>query len=93
MMKLFIMQFLHSPVTSSHQAHNPNNYGRALMSAPPQATAPNPHTNLLNVYIQIANKRGVSKKILMYYTMHIPTANPLTICLVDSLKTGNQSPH
>jgi hypothetical protein len=28
------------------------------MSAPPQAIAPNPHTNLLNVYIQIANKMG-----------------------------------
>jgi hypothetical protein len=29
-----------------------------LMSAPPQAIAPNPHTHLLNVYIQIANKMG-----------------------------------
>jgi hypothetical protein len=28
------------------------------MSAPPQAIAPNPHTNSLNVYIQIANKMG-----------------------------------
>jgi hypothetical protein len=28
------------------------------MSAPPQAIAPNPHTNLLNVYIQIVNKMG-----------------------------------
>jgi hypothetical protein len=34
-----------------HQAHNPNNDGRALLSAPPQAIAPNPHTNLLNVYM------------------------------------------
>jgi hypothetical protein len=34
-----------------HHAHNPNNYGRALMSAPSQAIAPNPRTNLLNVYI------------------------------------------
>jgi hypothetical protein len=41
-----------------HQAHNPNNYGRALLSAPPQAIAPNPHTNFLNVYIQIVNKMG-----------------------------------
>jgi hypothetical protein len=32
------------------------------MSAPPQAIAPNPHTNLLNVYIQIANKMGVQPK-------------------------------
>jgi hypothetical protein len=28
------------------------------MSAPPQSIAPNPYTNLLNVYIQIANKMG-----------------------------------
>jgi hypothetical protein len=41
-----------------HQAHNTNNYGRALLSAPPQAIAPNPHTNLLNVYIELANKMG-----------------------------------
>jgi hypothetical protein len=41
-------------------AHNPNNYGRALMSALPQAIAPNPHTNLLNV--QIANKMGFQQK-------------------------------
>jgi hypothetical protein len=33
-----------------HQAHNPNNYWRALMSAIAQAIAPNPH-NLLKVYI------------------------------------------
>jgi hypothetical protein len=38
------------------------------MSAPPQAIAPNPHTNLLNVYIyiyiyiQIANKMGFKQK-------------------------------
>jgi hypothetical protein len=35
------------------------------MSAIPQAIAPNPHTNLLNVYIQIANKMGV-KNIYIY---------------------------
>jgi hypothetical protein len=35
------------------------------MSASPQATAPNPHTNLLNVYIQIANKMGFQKNILL----------------------------
>jgi hypothetical protein len=44
------------------QDHNPNNYGRALMSAIPQAIAPNPHTNLLNAYIQIANKMGFQPK-------------------------------
>jgi hypothetical protein len=47
-----------------HQAHNPNDYGRALLSAPPQAIAPNPHTNLMNIYIQIANKMGVERKEL-----------------------------
>jgi hypothetical protein len=31
-----------------------HNYGRALMSAPPQAIAPNSYTNWLNVHIQIA---------------------------------------
>jgi hypothetical protein len=41
-----------------HQAPNPNNYGRALLNALPQAIAPNSHTNLLNVYIQLANKMG-----------------------------------
>jgi hypothetical protein len=47
-----------------HQAHNPNNYGRALLSAPPQAIAPNPHTNLLSVYIQPVNKMGIQQKEL-----------------------------
>jgi hypothetical protein len=32
------------------------------MSAPPQAIVPNPHTNLLNVYILIANKMGFQQK-------------------------------
>jgi hypothetical protein len=32
------------------------------MSAPPQAIAPNPHTNFLNVYTQIANEMGFQKK-------------------------------
>jgi hypothetical protein len=50
------------------QGHNPNNYGRALMSA----ITPNPHTNLLIVYIyiyiymQIANKMGFQKKNLTW---------------------------
>jgi hypothetical protein len=37
------------------------------MSALPQAIAPNPHTNLLNVYVQIANKMGF-QKIYIYYS-------------------------
>jgi hypothetical protein len=45
-----------------HKAHNPN-YGKALMSALPQAIGSNPHTSLLNVCIQIANKMGFQKKI------------------------------
>jgi hypothetical protein len=49
----------------SSQAPNPNNYGRALLIAPPQAIASNPHTNLLNVYIQLANKNGVSAKQIL----------------------------
>jgi hypothetical protein len=32
------------------------------MSAPPEAIAPNPHTNLLNAYIQSANKMGFKQK-------------------------------
>jgi hypothetical protein len=32
------------------------------MTAPSQAIAPIPHTNLLNVYIQIANKLEFQKK-------------------------------
>jgi hypothetical protein len=32
------------------------------MSVPPQAIAPNPHTNLLNVYVQIANKMGFQQR-------------------------------
>jgi hypothetical protein len=33
-----------------------------IMSALPQATAANPHTNLPNVYIEIANKMGFQQK-------------------------------
>jgi hypothetical protein len=40
------------------------------MSAPPQAIAPDPHTNLLNVYIHIANKWGFNNK---------------KVCLIDTL--------
>jgi hypothetical protein len=32
------------------------------MSTTPQAIAPNPHTNLLNVCIQIANKMGFQQQ-------------------------------
>jgi hypothetical protein len=35
------------------------------MSDIPQAITPNPHTNLLNVYIQIANKMGFQQKNLL----------------------------
>jgi hypothetical protein len=59
--------FLEVSPVNSHSAYyftapNPNSYGRALMSVPPQAIAPNPHTNLLNVYIQLANEMGFQKK-------------------------------
>jgi hypothetical protein len=37
------------------------------MSAPPQAIAPNLHTSLLNVYIQIANKMGFQKKSMILF--------------------------
>jgi hypothetical protein len=37
-------------------------YERALLSAPPQAIAPSAHTNLLDVYIQLANKMGFQQK-------------------------------
>jgi hypothetical protein len=52
----------HLPIDLPHQARNPNNYGRALMSDPPQAIAPNPHTNLLKLYIQFTNKMGLNRK-------------------------------
>jgi hypothetical protein len=45
-----------------HQASNPNNYERALLIAPPQAIEPNPHINLLNVYIQLANNMGFQQQ-------------------------------
>jgi hypothetical protein len=54
-----------------------NNYGRALLSAPPQAIASNPHTNLLNVYIQLANKIGFQQQqnlgyfVIRLYNTHI----------------------
>jgi hypothetical protein len=36
------------------------------MSAPPQAIAPNSHSNLLNVYIQLANKMGFQQQKVWY---------------------------
>jgi hypothetical protein len=35
------------------------NYGRAPLSAPPHVTLTHPHTNLLNVFIQIVNNKGI----------------------------------
>jgi hypothetical protein len=37
----------------TQQGHNPNNYGKALMSAILQAITPNPQTNLPNVCVYI----------------------------------------
>jgi hypothetical protein len=43
------------------------------MSAIPQANTPNPHTNMLNVYMQIANKMEFQpKKKYMYYRKETP---------------------
>jgi hypothetical protein len=44
------------------------------MSASPQAIASNPYINLLNVYIQIANKMGfkLKKKLQIAYKFLIP---------------------
>jgi hypothetical protein len=49
------------------------------MSASPQAVAPNPHTNLLNVYIQIENKMGVQKKKKMKTTPRLLRTGKETI--------------
>jgi hypothetical protein len=48
------------------------------MSAIPQAITPNPHTNLLNVYIQIANTmRFQPKKKLNAYPLPLMFIEPL----------------
>jgi hypothetical protein len=39
------------------------------VTAPPQAITHNPHIDLLNVYIQIANKMEFQKKIMHYVTI------------------------
>jgi hypothetical protein len=54
------------------QGHNPNNYGRALMSVIPRAITPNPHTNLLIIYIYICICRlqikwGLKKILFHFY--------------------------
>jgi hypothetical protein len=47
----------------SHLTFVTINYGRAPLGAPPHVHSPNPHTDLLNVFIQIANNKGILKKI------------------------------
>jgi hypothetical protein len=59
-----IMQFKYKYYSlMPHQAHNPN-YFRRAPSILPQAIAPSPHTNLLNVHIQIANERWFQKNVM-----------------------------
>jgi hypothetical protein len=64
-------------IPHAQQGHNLNNYGGALMCSIPQAITPNPHTNFVNVYIQIANKVGFQqnkKSVLQFgnlYTIYI----------------------
>jgi hypothetical protein len=43
------------------------------MSAIPQAITPNPHTILLHVYIQFANKMGFKRKLMGIQTIHRST--------------------
>jgi hypothetical protein len=62
------------------------------MSVLPQAIAPNPDTNLLNVYIQIANKMGVSNKKTDYahsITERISSSTYLKGC--GNLKANHHS--
>jgi hypothetical protein len=50
-----------------HLAFVTINYGRAPLGALPMSHSPNPHTNLLNVFIRIANtinNKGISKFII-----------------------------
>jgi hypothetical protein len=49
------------------------------MSTLPQARAPNPHTNLLNVYIQIANKTGFQQQQNPKSCVMIPGSRGLTV--------------
>jgi hypothetical protein len=69
------------------QAHNPNNYERALMSAPPQGIAPNPHTNLPNNLYRLQIKWGLKKStvcfLLISYTWHV--SNVFTCFLFNLL--------
>jgi hypothetical protein len=60
------------------------------MSAPPQAIAPNPHTNLLNVYIQIANKMGFQQQQNLWaYLLH--DTNASVAVPSDVFQTDNMS--
>jgi hypothetical protein len=63
------------------------------MSAPPQARAHNPHTNSLNVYIQIANKMGFQQKKKDYLMLIInpqgDTSTKTAIFIVTVVKTSN----
>jgi hypothetical protein len=58
----------------THFNCNPNNYGRALMSGPPQAIAPNPHTSRENDDVR-------SEGILLHITV------PFLPCIQHSLGT------
>jgi hypothetical protein len=56
------------------------------MSAPPQAVAPNPHTSLLNVYIQMANKMGFQQKNYIFRfneTLFYKYSFSLTVAITD----------
>jgi hypothetical protein len=59
------------------------------MSAPPQAIAPNPHTNLLNTYIQIANKMGFQQKNFKKYMKGVA----YTVTVVTSIHTQQDAEH
>jgi hypothetical protein len=52
----------------SHLTFVTINYGRAPLGALP-SHLPNSHTNLLNVFIQIANNKGIVKKV--FETTHV----------------------
>jgi hypothetical protein len=57
------------------------------MSAIPQVITPNPHTNLLNVYIQIANKMGFKKNQQLKFRPETKTSRPWLPALVLLNKT------
>jgi hypothetical protein len=49
------------------------------MSVPPQAIAPNPHTNLLNVNIQVANKMEFQQKKNFLKAQTVATQRPVNV--------------